>query len=258
MAEQVAESSPPRDPFLFPGIELNGELGVLASGFGGLVGDFPGSGAGLDARLAYAKLDIPTGPRHRWEVSAQLMESILSSWAGSAAFVLDRQSGNQTVAGVSYGNHLYGDLVEYRPPEAALGNRPTAEHSVEWFGSVFGNHRFQVGPATVDAGMTYHHFSYLDEAGLRRASGRGFLGSDRRWPNRIEGAGRLPGLGAGQRGPESAGENGERGFHRNRDDPERACVPKRPCARKSPSSSGSEKTPSWSFASSKKRRLLSS
>ena len=52
VVEQVADNSLAREPVLFPGMELAGELGVLASGFEGLVGDFPGSGAGLDARLA--------------------------------------------------------------------------------------------------------------------------------------------------------------------------------------------------------------
>jgi hypothetical protein len=147
--------------FVLPDTDFTGELGVLASADEGLL-NFPGAGAGLDARLAYARLDIPTGPRHRWEVSAQLMESVMSSWAGRAEFVTEGLMGSRTSAGVSYGNHLYGDLVYYRPPETGLNYPQEIGHSREWFGSVFGAHRFELGRAEIDAGMTYHYYSYLD------------------------------------------------------------------------------------------------
>jgi hypothetical protein len=147
-----------------PEADLNGEFGVMGTASEEGLLSFPGAGAGLDARLAYARLDIPTGPTHRWEVSAQLMESVMSSWAGRAEFISDGLLGNRTSAGVSYGNHLYGDLGEFRPPEAGLSRGPEVERSREWFGSVFGSHRIKMGPAEIDAGMTYYYYSYLDQS----------------------------------------------------------------------------------------------
>jgi hypothetical protein len=87
----------------------------------------------------------------------------MSSWAGRAEFISEGLLGSRTSAGVSYGNHLYGDLGEFRPPEAGLSRGPEVERSREWFGSVFGSHRFELGPAEIDAGMTYYYYSYLDQ-----------------------------------------------------------------------------------------------
>lgn len=165
VVQRVAEDTSTESSPLAPRVDVSGEVGLLASASDVGLSSFPGAGAGLDARLAYARLDIPTGPGQRWEVSAQLMETILSSWAASAQFIMEGSSGHRTSAGVSYGNHLYGDLGDFRPPEAGLGRRSEGSRSTEWFGSVFGSHSFRLGPAEVDAGVVYHHYSYLDEAG---------------------------------------------------------------------------------------------
>ena len=149
---------------VLPGAEIAGEFGVMAAGLQDGLHVFPGGGAGLDARLAFANLDIPAGSRSHWEVSAQLMESVMSSWAGSARFVMESVSGHEVTAGVSYGNHLYGDVGEFRPPEAGLSYHRNGERSMEWFGSVFGSNRFNLGSAAVEVGMAYHHYSYLDQA----------------------------------------------------------------------------------------------
>lgn len=163
--ERVANNVAVENPVFAQSFDFEGEVGVLASASELGLSSFPGAGSGLDARLAYARLDIPTGPRQRWEVSAQLMESILSSWVGGTRFVSESTSGNSISAGVTYGNHLYGDLQYFRPPEAGLGPRQDIDRSSEWFGSVFGAHSLKLGPADVDAGVTYHYYSYLDEPG---------------------------------------------------------------------------------------------
>jgi hypothetical protein len=157
------EEPAPDSQVVLPGTEIAGEVGVMAAGLQDGLRVFPGGGAGLDARLAFANLDIPTGSRSHWEVSAQLMESVMSSWVGSARFVMEATSGHEVTAGISYGNHLYGDVGEFRPPEAGLSYQRNGERSMEWFGSVFGNNRFNLGSAAVDAGMAYHHYSYLDQ-----------------------------------------------------------------------------------------------
>ena len=64
--------------------EPTGELGLFAFERG--LNDLPASPGELDAQLAYARLSIPTGPASEWIVSAQLLESALSSWAARAEF----------------------------------------------------------------------------------------------------------------------------------------------------------------------------
>ncbi len=172
VVEHVADNTVAEDPVFAQSVDFQGEVGILASASELNLSSFPGAGSGLDARLAYARLDIPTGHRQRWEVSAQLMESVLSSWAGGAQFIREGSSGDRTSAGVTYGNHLYGDLQDLRPPEAGLGPRQQIDRSTEWFGSVFGAHSFKLGPADVDVGMVYHHYSYLDESGYAAPSFR--------------------------------------------------------------------------------------
>jgi len=140
-------------------VDITGEVGILASEFG--VAGVPGADGGLDGRLAYARLEIPSGPHQRWLVSAQLMESVLSSWAAQAEWVSERSAGDELRAGVAYGTHLYGDLDAYRPPEAGLRFRPEGDRTTEWFGSAFGKHRMQFGRAQVATSLAYHHYSYL-------------------------------------------------------------------------------------------------
>jgi hypothetical protein len=170
IVEHVADNTFTEHPVFAQSVDFQGEVGLLASASDLSLSSFPSMGSGLDARLAYARLDIPTGQGQRWEVSAQLMESILSSWAGGAQFIREGDSGSRTAAGVTYGNHLYGDLQYLRPPEAGLGPRQQINRSTEWFGSVFGAHSFKLGSADVDAGMVYHYYSYLDEAGYAAPS----------------------------------------------------------------------------------------
>ena len=144
---------------------VNGEFGVRAAAFDQGLDAFPGSGAGLDARLAYARLFIPTKDGGQWLVSAQLLESALSSWAGQAEYTTGPREGHRLSAGVTYGNYLYGDLEDFRPPEAALSFRETGTRSTEWFGSAFVSDAFVIGRTTIDAGLSYEHFGYLDKAG---------------------------------------------------------------------------------------------
>ncbi|GMR21962.1 MAG: hypothetical protein BMS9Abin37_0285 [Acidobacteriota bacterium] len=126
--------------------------------------EFPGGGAGLDARLAYARLHIPTKNDGHWLVSAQVLESALSSWAGRADYVKGNLDGHTLNAGVTYGNFLYGDLGDFRPPEAALTYRPTAQRSTESFGSVYASDSFALGSASINAGVTYEYFGYLSKS----------------------------------------------------------------------------------------------
>lgn len=144
------------------GVDMTGEVGVLAGEAG--LGSVPGAGAGLDARLAYARLDIPQGPSSRWLVSAQLMESALSSWAARAEFVTRERVGQELRAGVTYGNYLYGSLDEFRPPEAGLKRRNEGDRTTEWFGSAYGRHRLKMGPMELETGLLYQHYSYLARA----------------------------------------------------------------------------------------------
>ena len=143
--------------------EPSGELGLFAFERG--LHDFPTSPGEVDAQLAYARFNIPTGPASEWIVSAQLLESALSSWAAQAEFVTESSPGQQISAGVAYGNHTYGDFDGSPAPLGGMHDGPaTGSRTSEWFGSVFGAHRFRIGAADVGAGLTYHHYSYLDRS----------------------------------------------------------------------------------------------
>ena len=142
--------------------EPTGELGLFAFERG--LNDLPASPGELDAQLAYARLSIPTGPASEWIVSAQLLESALSSWAARAEFVSERSPGRQISAGLAYGSHVYGDLNEPAPLLGASNDSAPSRRTNEWFGSAYGAQRFQVGAANVGAGLTYHHYSYLDRS----------------------------------------------------------------------------------------------
>jgi hypothetical protein len=151
----------PLDPLV--GTSMTGEMGIMAASLEEEPADL--SAVNLDARLAFARLEIPTGPGSRWEVSAQLLESLLSSWNGRAEFVTEGFSGQELAAGLSYGSYEFGVLDELRPSGTELVSRRRDSLSVEWFGSAFGRHRFRVGAAEVDAGLSYQYFSYLDRPG---------------------------------------------------------------------------------------------
>ena len=155
VANETTERAP--SVLLDVGVDITGEVGVMASesGLSNL------SGSGLDARLAYARLDIPSGADRHWLVSAQLMESALSSWTARAEFVTHERAGQDLRAGVAYGNYLYGELDELRPPEGGFTARRANDRSTEWFGSAFGQHRVKLGPAELETALRYHHFSYL-------------------------------------------------------------------------------------------------
>lgn len=144
---------------------VSGEFGVRAAAYDEGLSDFPGAGAGLDARLAYANLLIPAKNDGQWLVSAQLLESALSAWAGRAEYKTGDINGHRLGAGVTYGNYLYGDLEEFRPPEAALSHRQTGSRSTEWFGSAYVADSFLVGQATVEAGLAYEHFGFIESSG---------------------------------------------------------------------------------------------
>lgn len=148
-----------------PTFALSGEFGVRAAAYDQGLDEFPGGGAGLDARLAYARLHIPTKGDGHWMMSAQVLESALSSWAGRADYVKGNASGHTLNAGVTYGNFLYGDLQDFRPPEAALTHRSVGERSTEWFGSVYASDSFALGSASINAGMTYEYFGFLSQSG---------------------------------------------------------------------------------------------
>jgi Carboxypeptidase regulatory-like domain len=141
---------------------LSGEFGIRAATYEEGLEEFPGAGAGLDARLAYARLFIPGNGDAHWLVSAQLLESALSSWAGRAEYVSSNLGGHQLSTGVTYGSFLYGDLGEYRPPESVLEKGLRGEGSAEWFGSVYTSDTFLLGKATVKTGLVFQYFDYLD------------------------------------------------------------------------------------------------
>lgn len=151
-------------PGFDPDFALSGEFGVRAATYDEGIDEFPGAGAGLDARLAYARLFIPSSGDGQWLVSAQVLESALSSWAGRAEYVSGNLGGHRLTTGVTYGNFLYGDLQEFRPPEAALVRSLAGERSAEWFGSVYGSDSFLVGSASIEAGLAFQYFDYLDDA----------------------------------------------------------------------------------------------
>ena len=148
-----------------PTFAFSGEFGVRAAAYDQGLDEFPGGGAGLDARLAYARLHIPTKGDGHWMMSAQVLESALSSWAGRADYVKGNLSGHTFNAGVTYGNFLYGDLEDFRPPEAALTHRSGGQRSTEWFGSVYASDSFALGSASINAGMAYEYFGFLSKSG---------------------------------------------------------------------------------------------
>jgi hypothetical protein len=150
------------NPGFDPDFALSGEFGIRAATYDEGLEEFPGAGAGLDARLAYARLFIPGNGDAHWLVSAQLLESALSSWAGRAEYVSSDLGGHQLATGVTYGNFLYGDLGEFRPPESVLGKGLRDQRSAEWFGSVYTSDTFLLGSATVRAGIAFQYFDYLD------------------------------------------------------------------------------------------------
>lgn len=164
---QLPSASLDRDAALTPrefDLPLSGEFGVRAATYDQGLDEFPGSGAGLDARLAYARLFIPTQRNAQWLVSAQLLESALSSWAGRAEYATTDFDGHTLTAGVTYGNFLYGSLEEFRPPESALTQQPVGQRSAEWFGSVYASDSFELGSASIQAGIAYEYFGYLQQS----------------------------------------------------------------------------------------------
>ena len=146
-------------------VEVIGEAGVMASAYSHHLQYIPGAGNGLDAHMAFASLRVPTTPSNYWIVGAQVLESALSSWAGHAEYVNHDMLDHRLVAGVTYGNYLYGSMKEFRPPEAALTNRrDSAASTTEWFGSVFASDSFTVGKVDVQAGLDFQYLAYLDRA----------------------------------------------------------------------------------------------
>jgi Carboxypeptidase regulatory-like domain len=143
---------------------LSGEVGVRAATYEQGLDEFPGAGAGLDARLAYARLFIPTSTDAHWLVSAQVLESALSSWAGRAEYTSGDLGGHRLSTGVTYGNFLYSGVDEFRPPEAALVRSLPGRRSAEWFGSIYGADSFLVGAASVQAGMAFQYYDYLNQS----------------------------------------------------------------------------------------------
>ena len=65
VVEHVADNTVAEDPVFAQSVDFQGEVGILASASELNLSSFPGAGSGLDARLAYARLAIPTGHR-RW------------------------------------------------------------------------------------------------------------------------------------------------------------------------------------------------
>ncbi len=146
-------------------VAISGELGIRAAAFEQRLDEFPGGGAGLDANLAYARLFIPADDDGHWLVSAQILESALSSWAGRAEFVSGEVAGHRLTGGVTYGSYLYGDLDDFRPPEAALTNGVLGQRSTEWFGSVYGADSFLVGSVSIQGRLAFKYFDYLSTPG---------------------------------------------------------------------------------------------
>ncbi len=150
----------------FRDASIGGEFGVRVAAFDDGLNEFPGAGAGLDGRLAYARLFIPNENQDgHWLVSAQVLESALSSWAGRAEYSKATAGNHHLSAGVTYGNYLYGDLEDFRPPEAALSFRQMGARSIEWFGSAYASDTFEIGSASIHAGVAYEHYSFLDKSG---------------------------------------------------------------------------------------------
>lgn len=164
-AADITLTAPESPEGFDPQFAVSGEFGVRAATYDQGLSEFPGAGAGLDAQLAYARLFIPANGDAHWLVSAQVLESALSSWAGRAEFVSSGVAGHRLTTGVKYGNYLYGDLRDFRPPEAALQYRQTGRRSTEWFGSAYAEDEFLLGPATVRAGLAYEYYDYLETPG---------------------------------------------------------------------------------------------
>ncbi len=141
---------------------MAGELGLFAFQRG--LDDLPTTPGEVDAQLTYARLNIPTGPASQWMVSAQLLESALSSWMAQAEFITELDTGQQLSAGVVYGNHQYRDIQSASAAPVGITDGPSASRTSEWFGTVYGSHRFRIGAADVGAGLAYHHYSYLDRS----------------------------------------------------------------------------------------------
>lgn len=153
-----------------PNVAIGGEFGVRVASYDQGLTEFPGGGAGLDGQLAYARLFIPTRDDGEWMVSAQVLESALSSWAGRAEFVSRDLEDHTLRAGVTYGNFLYGDLEEFRPPEAALTHRHSGQRSTEWFGSVYASDAFMIGATSIDATLAYEYYGFLRQPGYASPS----------------------------------------------------------------------------------------
>ena len=144
---------------------MAGELGLFAFERG--FDDLPTTPGEVDAQLAYARLNIPTGPTSQWMVSAELLESALSSWMAQAEFITEVDSDRQLAAGVTYGNHQYRDIGSASAGLVGMSydpSSPAGSRASEWFGTVYGSHRFQIGAADVGAGLAYHYYSYLDRS----------------------------------------------------------------------------------------------
>ena len=163
---ELAELAEERPDLALREASIGGEFGVRVAAFDDGLNEFPGAGAGLDGRLAYARLFIPNENQDgHWLVSAQVLESALSSWAGRAEYSKATAGNHQLLAGVTYGNYLYGDLEDFRPPEAALSFRQMGARAIEWFGSAYVSDSFDIGSASIHAGVAYEHYSFLDKSG---------------------------------------------------------------------------------------------
>lgn len=155
----------------FYDFNFGGEFGLTSSAYGEGYLEFPGSGSMLDAQVAYARLAIPTKNDGYWNVSAQLLESTLSSWAGRAEYVKNSVLGNKLATGVTYGNYIYGDIEGFRPPESKLISGESKGHaSKEWFGTVYATANLLAGPVSIDGRFAYEHFGYLQKSGYTSPS----------------------------------------------------------------------------------------
>ena len=148
-------------------LAMRGTFGVLAAGHDGqTLRAVPGSGAGLDAGVAFAELEIPNATDDGgWFVQAQFLESALASWAGSAQYHTAAMDGHQLTTQVRYGKYMYGDVDAFRPPEAGFLNAQPTQSMTEWFGGVEATDNLQFGRTEIEAGLAYDYFDYLDRAG---------------------------------------------------------------------------------------------
>lgn len=151
-------------------VPVRGTFGVLAAGNDGpAMAALPGFGAGLDAGVAFAEIEIPNAAEDGgWLVQAQLLESALASWAGSARYDTAAVDGHQLTAQVRYGKYMYGDYDGFRPPEDGFlssSQSYSGQGTTEWFGGVDASDAFRFGRTQIEAGLGYDHFDYLDRAG---------------------------------------------------------------------------------------------